>query len=213
MRAQDNILQQHIPVTDRVRILCLAPENMHTQVMTSKTGTDCPRIIAWACLYCRHEKIRCNTARPRCATCTSQNWDCVYHLEAPRKREESDSRPPRMLGARLLKILIRMQTYTSSSQWDTTRKICSAVIHQSLAWIREWVSSAKIKTYNSRDSLHSRDWTQHMFCGGSRSYMAIVLFLQMFLITGICWSSTWHIQFIHRTSWPSREARNRHLFN
>lgn len=36
-----------------------------------KARTDRPKIIARACLYYRYKKIWYNTARPRCATCTS----------------------------------------------------------------------------------------------------------------------------------------------
>ncbi|KAJ5601455.1 hypothetical protein N7510_010989 [Penicillium lagena] len=51
-----------------------------------KSNSGHPKIIARACLLCRSRKIRCDTARPRCTACASQNRECVYHFETPRKR-------------------------------------------------------------------------------------------------------------------------------
>ena len=45
-----------------------------------------PKSLARACTFCRARKIRCDTTRPRCTPCISQNRDCSYHTEAPRKR-------------------------------------------------------------------------------------------------------------------------------
>ncbi|KAE8377285.1 fungal-specific transcription factor domain-containing protein [Aspergillus bertholletiae] len=54
--------------------------------MASNSSTSQPKIIARSCLLCRNKKIRCDNARPRCGACISQKRECIYHLEAPRKR-------------------------------------------------------------------------------------------------------------------------------
>ncbi|CAG1998881.1 unnamed protein product [Fusarium graminearum] len=54
---------------------------------SAETGTGRqPKSLAKACISCRTKKIRCDAARPRCRNCQSQDRECVYHNETPRKR-------------------------------------------------------------------------------------------------------------------------------
>ncbi|EXL66664.1 hypothetical protein FOPG_17186 [Fusarium oxysporum f. sp. conglutinans race 2 54008] len=45
-----------------------------------------PKSLARACLFCRARKIRCDTARPRCAACVIQKRECTYKVGTPNPR-------------------------------------------------------------------------------------------------------------------------------
>ncbi|KAL4908486.1 fungal-specific transcription factor domain-containing protein [Aspergillus multicolor] len=50
-----------------------------------------PIVMVRSCEFCRRRKIRCDAAKPTCATCRSSNRACVYH-NGPHKQRPSAAR-------------------------------------------------------------------------------------------------------------------------
>ncbi|KAG4432255.1 hypothetical protein IFR05_012261 [Cadophora sp. M221] len=42
--------------------------------------------LSKACEYCRQRKIRCDSQKPRCGSCVSQNRECVFKERSPKER-------------------------------------------------------------------------------------------------------------------------------
>ncbi|KAF6518149.1 hypothetical protein HZS61_002227 [Fusarium oxysporum f. sp. conglutinans] len=55
-----------------------------------------PKSLARACLFCRARKIRCDTARPRCAACVIQKRECTYKVGTPNPRNLGEYREERV---------------------------------------------------------------------------------------------------------------------
>jgi len=52
----------------------------------SSANLSVPKSAIRACQFCRVRKIKCDTLKPRCGSCTANKRECIYVNEPPKKR-------------------------------------------------------------------------------------------------------------------------------